>query len=386
MKSFFKTFVQSRIESSGSESSSTTSESYNPNLLDDLVSTPHNQLVLYADFGGDDDKDNLASIVPVKSQQVSMPMSAKVPRVLTVASRLTKRKRDTPSEKFLSQKQQKGKGVVVSSLGRSDLFHEFKFSSPLAEQRTQCIQTAGLVDEEVARYLTDGRVQNLQNIPMNKFSENCKSLFKISCRNWSPQTNEGYASIDRGRLVYRIAHKMAIDFGEMVYDHVLQLALMSVSKFFLMFPSLIYRLIQTQHPDIQILRRTSASASQGQSTGRKVPSSTAPATSLGSCIKFHQTPELLTWMQEQTWQAVADDVESQEWKLAWRVLDIDAVGTFNMCHTALKYLKKGAPGRDSSSVDATTRNLALEWGTDYDIRVNRIAPGPIGGTPGMSCT
>jgi len=161
MKSFFKTFVQSRIESSGSESSSTTSESYNPNLLDDLVSTPHNQLVLYADFGGsdmrrtsspdrstphvrlpvelvdisDDDEDNLASIIPVKSQQVSMPVSAKVPRVLTVASRLTKRKRDTPSEKFLSQKQQKGKGVVVSSLGRSDLFHEFKFSSPLAEQR-----------------------------------------------------------------------------------------------------------------------------------------------------------------------------------------------------------------------------------------------------------
>ena len=23
-------------------------------------------------------------------------------------------------------------------------------------------------------------------------------------------------------------------------------------------------------------------------------------------------------MQEQTWQVVADDVESQEWKLAWR--------------------------------------------------------------------
>ncbi|KAH0891275.1 hypothetical protein HID58_053704 [Brassica napus] len=95
------------------------------------------------------------------------------------------------------------------------------------------------------------------------------------------------------------------------------------------------------------------------------------------------------------------------------VLDIDAVGTFNMCHEALKYLKKGGPGRDPASgggsiinisatlhytaswyqihvsaakaaVDATTRNLALEWGTDYEIRVNGIAPGPIGGTPGMS--
>lgn len=28
--------------------------------------------------------------------------------------------------------------------------------------------------------------------------------------------------------------------------------------------------------------------------------------------------------------------------------------------------------------------MALEWGTDYDIRVNGIAPGPIEDTPGMS--
>ncbi|KAG5252585.1 Short-chain dehydrogenase-reductase [Salix suchowensis] len=94
------------------------------------------------------------------------------------------------------------------------------------------------------------------------------------------------------------------------------------------------------------------------------------------------------------------------------VLDIDAVGTFTMCHEALHYLKKGGLGRSSSgggiilnisatlhytaawyqinvaaakaAVDAIGRNLALEWGTDYDIRVNGIAPGPIGGTPGMS--
>lgn len=94
------------------------------------------------------------------------------------------------------------------------------------------------------------------------------------------------------------------------------------------------------------------------------------------------------------------------------VMDIDAVGTFTMCYEALKYLKKGGPGRGSSgggtilnisatlhytaawyqvhvsaakaAVDATMRNLALEWGTDYNIRVNGIAPGPIGDTPGMS--
>ncbi|TXG71334.1 hypothetical protein EZV62_006269 [Acer yangbiense] len=39
---------------------------------------------------------------------------------------------------------------------------------------------------------------------------------------------------------------------------------------------------------------------------------------------------------------------------------------------------------EEAAIDSVTRNLALEWGIDYDIRVNGIAPGPISGTPGMS--
>lgn len=34
--------------------------------------------------------------------------------------------------------------------------------------------------------------------------------------------------------------------------------------------------------------------------------------------------------------------------LVYAVIDIDAVGTFTMCHEALKYLKKGGLGRDPS--------------------------------------
>ncbi|XP_039819738.1 peroxisomal 2,4-dienoyl-CoA reductase [(3E)-enoyl-CoA-producing]-like isoform X2 [Panicum virgatum] len=84
---------------------------------------------------------------------------------------------------------------------------------------------------------------------------------------------------------------------------------------------------------------------------------------------------------------------------------------FLVCYEAMKYLKKGGPGRAPSSggliinisatlhytaawyqihvsaakasVDSITRSLALEWGADYDIRVNGIAPGPIQDTPGM---
>ena len=36
-----------------------------------------------------------------------------------------------------------------------------------------------------------------------------------------------------------------------------------------------------------------------------------------------------------------------------------------------------------AAIDSVTRSLALEWGTDYDIRVNSIAPGRIKDTPGM---
>lgn len=85
------------------------------------------------------------------------------------------------------------------------------------------------------------------------------------------------------------------------------------------------------------------------------------------------------------------------------VIDIDAVGTFTMCHEALKYLKKGGTiinisatlhytatwyqihvSAAKAAVDSLTRSLALEWGTDYGIRVNGIAPGPIDDTAGVT--
>ncbi len=84
------------------------------------------------------------------------------------------------------------------------------------------------------------------------------------------------------------------------------------------------------------------------------------------------------------------------------VVDIDLKGTFNVCHAAFAELKKhrgqilnisatlhylGTPlqlhvSAAKAGIDALTRNLAVEWGR-YGIRVNAIAPGPIGDTEGM---
>ena len=84
------------------------------------------------------------------------------------------------------------------------------------------------------------------------------------------------------------------------------------------------------------------------------------------------------------------------------VVDIDLKGTFNVSRAAFGELKKnsgqilnisatlhylGTPmqlhvSAAKAGVDALTRNLAVEWGR-YGIRVNAIAPGPIGDTEGM---
>lgn len=66
--------------------------------------------------------------------------------------------------------------------------------------------------------------------------------------------------------------------------------------------------------------------------------------------------------------------------LAPVVLDIDAVGTFTMCHEALKYLKKGAPGKDSSAGGtiiniSATLHYTASW---YQIHVSAAKVCPIG--------
>lgn len=83
-------------------------------------------------------------------------------------------------------------------------------------------------------------------------------------------------------------------------------------------------------------------------------------------------------------------------------MDIDLKGSFNVCRAAFGELKKnrgqilnisatlhylGTPmqlhvAAAKAGVDALTKNLAVEWGR-YGIRVNAIAPGPIGDTEGM---
>jgi len=90
------------------------------------------------------------------------------------------------------------------------------------------------------------------------------------------------------------------------------------------------------------------------------------------------------------------------------VMEIDTVGTFQMCHFAHPYMVRPKTSSTTTTIlnisatlqygatwfqshasaakaanDSLTRSLALEWGQD-NIRVCGIAPGPIADTPGTT--
>ena len=86
------------------------------------------------------------------------------------------------------------------------------------------------------------------------------------------------------------------------------------------------------------------------------------------------------------------------------VMEIDAVGTFNMSRAAFGALQACGAGvvvnisatlhygatwyqahasAAKAAVDSLTRSTALEWGA-YNIRVAGVAPGPIAGTAGIA--
>lgn len=115
------------------------------------------------------------------------------------------------------------------------------------DERTHKVNFAGVLDDEVASFITGGKIKEWNSVSYSMFKSEYKNLYKVCCSNWLPTTNDGYAKLARAKLIYMVAHKIPFNFGSLVYDHISQLAWSTQAKFKLPYPSLIQQLLDAQH-------------------------------------------------------------------------------------------------------------------------------------------
>ncbi|XP_023644354.1 uncharacterized protein LOC111832198 [Capsella rubella] len=123
------------------------------------------------------------------------------------------------------------------------------FGLASVDERTEQRHMAEVITSDIALFVSGGKAKVFKQFQLSKVEDNnTKDLLKICCTNWLPTTNDGYVTPDRAKLVYKVMHQKPFDFGRMVLKLIINMGVTPVSKLCLPFPSLIYQLIQSQHP------------------------------------------------------------------------------------------------------------------------------------------
>jgi len=68
----------------------------------------------------------------------------------------------------------------------------FGLESDVTQQQ---MDMAGLLEDEVAQFLTDGKVKSLKRLLVSAFSLPGRELFKMCCTNWSPTSGQSQTCV-----------------------------------------------------------------------------------------------------------------------------------------------------------------------------------------------
>lgn len=102
----------------------------------------------------------------------------------------------------------------------------------------------------MAQYLSGNMSQdwNTLSLSLPKLTQQMSALYHIYCYNWMPTTNPCTWKPERAPSIYKMGHMLKFDFCELVFRKVLSLATWKDSKFLLLFPVLIFKVLESQHP------------------------------------------------------------------------------------------------------------------------------------------
>ncbi|XP_056855224.1 uncharacterized protein LOC130504625, partial [Raphanus sativus] len=144
--------------------------------------------------------------------------------------------------------------VVVSVRGQ-----EYKFSpalinnaidwEPLTEEEEEKDATLDDISvTELASFITGDTKTEWDGLTTTDLTPCYGALMIIAAYNWIPSTHKTYVSLERARLIYKMAHGVRVDLGKMMFRQILNLGVIQVNDArWLIFPRLIMALLQSQH-------------------------------------------------------------------------------------------------------------------------------------------
>ncbi|XP_056848978.1 uncharacterized protein LOC130499095 [Raphanus sativus] len=120
---------------------------------------------------------------------------------------------------------------------------------PLSEDE---VEEDATLDEisvtELASFITGDTRTEWEGLTTADLTSCYGALMIIAAYNWIPSTHKTYVSLERARLIYKMAHGVRADLGKMMFRQILNLGVTQVNDArWLIFPRLIMALLHSQH-------------------------------------------------------------------------------------------------------------------------------------------
>ena len=129
------------------------------------------------------------------------------------------------------------------------MINEVLHVEPLDEDEVEEETTLDSISKsELAEFLTEGTRKEWDNLTTADLSSCYGALMIIAAYNWIPSTHKTHVSVDRARLIYKMARGIRVDMGRLIFRQVLNLGVVQKNDSrWLIFPRLIMSVLQKQH-------------------------------------------------------------------------------------------------------------------------------------------
>ena len=119
-----------------------------------------------------------------------------------------------------------------------------------------------VVLKQAITHLTGGECSGWKGFNLNALLNPFQALYRVCERNWIPGPDTDLMIRKRLRLLYAVAKRKEIDFGQLVYEQVINMARVTDLDTSLIFPNLIYQLFVLQR-EVPLLPRDEESIGRG---------------------------------------------------------------------------------------------------------------------------